>query len=345
MAPRKPKAAEPVTAAGARRDLIRALTDVAHEHQLWRVWADFVVLAALALSNQVDLAQREGREARYLEIVGRYKPTQVARFPEALAALATSLHEEAADVLGSVFMELELGNRWKGQFFTPFSLCRLMAAMQMADGVADHIAAKGYITVNDPCVGGGAMPLAFAAELAASGHDPARHLHVTAQDVDVTAVHMAYVQLSLVGVPALVILGNSLAVEQREVWYTPAHVLGGWSQRLAGGWPLTDLPRLIEAALKLEQPANTTSEAAVVPGEDNPASAARASSRERPRPAEAQASGAGNVAEPPPRPGSQGRAEGPPPPPSPQPGLQIALPWAEPAAASAAPRARRRRAA
>lgn len=256
MAPRKPKAAEPVTAAGARRELVRALTDVAHEHQLWRVWADFVELAALVLSNAVDLAQREPREARYLEIVGRYKPAQVARFPEALAALAASLHEEPDDVLGSVFMELELGNRWKGQFFTPFSLCRLMAALQMGDGVAGEVAAKGYITVNDPCVGGGAMPLAFAAELAAAGHDPARHLHVIAQDVDVTAVHMAYVQLSLVGVPAIVILGNSLAVEEREHWYTPAHVLGGWAWRLRGALPPGHLIAAIATAAARGEPVN-----------------------------------------------------------------------------------------
>ena len=213
-------------------------------------------------ANRVDLRHRDAREARYLQIVGAYKPAEVARFPEALGALALALEQEPADVLGSVFMELELGNRWKGQFFTPFHLCRAMAALQMGDGVAGEIAAKGYVTANDPCVGGGAMPLAFAAELRAAGLDPARHLHVTAQDVDSTAVHMAYVQLSLMGVPAVVILGNSLTLEAREHWYTPAHVLGGWSQRLRGLTPISDVIAAIASAAASGEPANAAPPAA-----------------------------------------------------------------------------------
>ncbi|MCQ9372281.1 hypothetical protein NQ024_13740, partial [Corynebacterium sp. 35RC1] len=46
-------------------------------------------------------------------------------------------------------------------------------------------------------------------------------------------VHMTYVQLALLHIPAVVILGNSLMLEEREVWYTPAHVLGGWNRKLA----------------------------------------------------------------------------------------------------------------
>lgn len=57
-------------------------------------------------------------------------------------------------------------------------------------------------------------------------------VHVTAQDIDATAVHMAYLQLSLLHVPAIVLLGNSLSVEVREHWVTPAHVMGGWDLRL-----------------------------------------------------------------------------------------------------------------
>ncbi len=259
MATRKPKDPPPVTAGSARKDLVRALRGVADAgHQLWRVWSDFVEMSAIALSNAVDVARRDAREARYLQIVGGYKPTQVARFPEALGALAIALQGDPTDVLGSVFMELELGNRWKGQFFTPFHLCRLNAALMIGDGedLRQRIAGQGYVTVSDPCVGAGAMPMAFALELVGDGFDLGRHLHVTAQDVDTTAVHMAYVQLSLMGVPAVVILGNSLAVEEREHWFTPAHVLGGWSQRLRGETPIGDVLAAVARAAAAEPPAN-----------------------------------------------------------------------------------------
>ena len=262
-APRARKAkAEPapVTAASARKDLVRLLRENAYDHQLWSVWSDFVELAAINLAS-VDLAQRDVREARYLDIVKRYKPEQVARFAHAFGALTLALEEEPSDVLGSVFMELELGNKWKGQFFTPFSMCRLMAALQVDDDLRAKVASQGYVTANDPAVGGGAMLIAFAVEMAEAGIPYQDHLHVTAQDIDERAAHMAYVQLSLLGVPGVIVVGDTLRLETRSRWYTPMHVLGGWSQRLRGGWPLTELPRLIDAALALETPANESSEA------------------------------------------------------------------------------------
>ena len=59
-----------------------------------------------------------------------------------------------------------------------------------------------------------------------------QHMHAVAQDIDLVAVHMAYIQLSLLHVPAVVIHGNSLAMETRSIWLTPAHVMGGWKYKL-----------------------------------------------------------------------------------------------------------------
>lgn len=49
-------------------------------------------------------------------------------------------------------------------------------------------------------------------------------MDVLAVDVDRTAALMAYIQLSLWNVPATVVVGNSLTLEEREVWLTPAKV-------------------------------------------------------------------------------------------------------------------------
>jgi hypothetical protein len=43
---------------------------------------------------------------------------------------------------------------------------------------------------------------------------------------------MAYVQLSLLHIPAVVYHGNSLSVETWSTWRTPAHVLGFWDVKL-----------------------------------------------------------------------------------------------------------------
>jgi hypothetical protein len=40
------------------------------------------------------------------------------------------------------------------------------------------------------------------------------------------------VQLSLLHIPAIIIHGNALTLEQWGVWLTPAHVLGFWDAKL-----------------------------------------------------------------------------------------------------------------
>jgi len=52
------------------------------------------------MSNAIDLAPRDKREEHYLQIIARYKPDELARFSEMLAALTMALEEEPADILG-----------------------------------------------------------------------------------------------------------------------------------------------------------------------------------------------------------------------------------------------------
>ena len=42
-----------------------------------------------------------------------------------------------------------------------------------------------------------------------------------AQDIDIRCVWMAYIQLSLYGIPAVVIHGNTMNMEEWDRWYTP----------------------------------------------------------------------------------------------------------------------------
>ena len=184
-------------------------------------------------SNAVDFVQRPRREERYLAIARRYTAEEMARFPRAFGALAVELEEAGFDdVLGRAFMALELGSKWAGQFFTPFALCRVSASMMLGDLDAT-LGGRDFITVSDPAVGAGAMLIAAAAELHDRGIPYQQVMHATAQDIDARAAHMCYVQLSLLHIPAQVVVGDTLRMEAREVWYTPAHVLGLWSARLA----------------------------------------------------------------------------------------------------------------
>jgi len=98
--------------------------------------------------------------------------------------------------------------------------------------VEARIAERGFVTAQEPTSGSGAMILALAHEMREMGIDYQKHLHVTAVDVDPKCVHMSYLQFSLLHIPAVVIHGNSLSLENFGHWYTPAHILDGWNWKL-----------------------------------------------------------------------------------------------------------------
>lgn len=205
----------------------KSIEQTAGRHPTHRVFADFVEMAAIALSNAVDLAHREAREARYLTIVGAYEREDVERLCQALALLVGALHAGPADILGDVFAALELGNKHRGQYFTPFEVCRVMARLLIGDGeeVKEKIARQGAISIMEPAAGSGAMILAIAEAMLDAGINYQQQLRVTAVDVDERAVHMTYVQASLLHIPATIILGNSLTQDARDVWHTPAYLM------------------------------------------------------------------------------------------------------------------------
>ncbi|MEZ0606272.1 N-6 DNA methylase [Paraburkholderia sp. IW21] len=226
--------------------IIKSMREFSHSHDPYSVFSDFVEICALAISNRVDSTQFEPREKRYLEIVGKYKPEEVQRFAAMFAQLQLCYRSRVdaigdpggtwvpdsglGDVLGELFMALELGNDRAGQFFTPFSVSLLMAMMTVGDGA--DVREKGFVTLQEPACGSAGMVVATAQAMHQAGLNYPETLHATCVDIDPRCVHMAYVQLSLLGIPAVVVHGNALSLEVWGVWYTPAHVLVGWNRKL-----------------------------------------------------------------------------------------------------------------
>lgn len=214
-----------------QKEFAKLVDENSRSRHQYTVFKDFCELAALSFSNAVDRAQFELREARYLQIVKGYPPEEVARFPKMLACLTLSLEAGMKDCLGQLFMALELGNSRAGQFFTPYHVCSLMARM-ICGGVKEQCEARGFVRVMEPAVGAGGMVIATAEAIADEGINYQQAMHATCIDIDATAVHMAYVQQTLLHIPAMIVHGNALSMEQWGYWLTPAHVLGFWNARL-----------------------------------------------------------------------------------------------------------------
>lgn len=213
-------------------ELAKILRAVAYRHAPWQVFRDFVAMAAIALSNATDHRCAVEREAEYMKIVARYTKDETNELARGLSYVVMGLEVGMCDFLGSLYMSMELGDNWKGQYFTPYELCRLMAAMTLGEKAPLEIERKGFITVSDPCIGGGAMVIAAAHTMMDAGINYQQHMHAVAVDVDIVSVHMAYVQLSLLHIPAVIHHGNSISMQMWSEWRTPAHTLGFWDSKL-----------------------------------------------------------------------------------------------------------------
>jgi hypothetical protein len=215
----------------------RQLAPYKHRYEVFR---DFVTMAACALHNGLHQGSSpetwpepaQEREQEYLSIIKAYKPDDQRAIPKLFAFLVAALDEEPRDVLGPLYMELEIASKDQGQFFAPPELSEMMARMTVAPDLVSKLEHQPFITAGEPACGAGGMILALVKVMTEAGYDPARKLWVQAIDVERMAALMCYIQLSLWNVPAEVIVGNTLSWEIREVWYTPAHHLHLWKYRL-----------------------------------------------------------------------------------------------------------------
>lgn len=156
----------------------------------------------------------EQREAEYIR-----------RMPELLALLQLGLFE-GCDFLGEVSGELGSLNEHMGQFFTPYAIALVNARLSVdRELVETAIAERGYMTVQEPACGAGGMVLAVAEVLEELGFDACQHMRVWAIDLSETAFKMAYVQLSLRGVAAHVLRGDTLRMEMFDSQVTPGLLL------------------------------------------------------------------------------------------------------------------------
>ena len=109
-----------------------------------------------------------------------------------------------------------------GQFFTPFHVSELCAIIRLKDVKKDE-----NIKMNEPSVGGGGMILASAKVLCDKGINYQKNLEVVAQDLDWNGVYMTYVQLSMTGIKAVVVQGDTLAEKDysaEKMLVTPAKI-------------------------------------------------------------------------------------------------------------------------
>lgn len=223
----------------------KTLSGMTGRFQTWQLWADFVQMASITISQTVDY--REEREKSYLEISNKYSQDEMTKFVHLLTLTAEAFEENRdQDYLGSLYMGLDLGSHWHGQFFTPYNICKAMAMMSVGSAL-EEIESKGFVTMNDCACGAGATLIAGTnqvCEALRERNSPLNyqnHVLAVAQDIDPITAGMCYIQLSLLGVAGVVCVGDSLlhpfvwegldAPREPNLWFTPMYFSDVWTGR------------------------------------------------------------------------------------------------------------------
>lgn len=231
------------------RAFIKVFDTLCYRHNPWTVWTDFINMYACAISNAVnrDPEQWAAREKAYMATVKKYSPEDGQHFTEMAALVVQALEENPAqDFLGNLYMNLNFGSNWAGQFFTPWHVAEMMARMSIGPSLQQEIKEKGFISVSDPCCGAGCMLLAFAHVCKTSRfvENYQKQVLFVAQDLDRIVALMCYIQLSLLGCPGYVVIGNTLTQpvcgtvlrpiiqEGAEIWFTPMWFTTPWTIRI-----------------------------------------------------------------------------------------------------------------
>lgn len=204
-------------------DFVSAFEETCHGQHPQSVFRDWAEVTALSIANIMDPFQEseewKNREAQYLAIAKKYRPETINLFSDLLGMLTMMFDDHIEDYLGKIYMDLG-GNSKTGQFFTPWHLAKMTAAPVAGAGEEVEF-------IEEPSCGSGSMILGMAASLADKGINYQNVMKVTAHDLDSLCVHMCYIQLSLTGIRAKVIQGNTLANETIKVWYTPSYIWAG----------------------------------------------------------------------------------------------------------------------
>ncbi len=204
--------------------ILKSMISLGHKYDTYKIFTDFVTMVAITINNRLNYSGE--KEQQYLKIINQYTEEEQQIFIKMFASLINGLDNvQFNDVLGKVYEELNLSNKFKGQFFTPPHLCDLMAKITLDKDVKEQIKNKGYTSVSDPACGSGRLLYSYLKEMYLNNIDYSKKVYVEAQDVSELCCYMTYIQLSLYGANGKVVIGNTLSNEIRDVLYTPFYLI------------------------------------------------------------------------------------------------------------------------
>lgn len=216
------------------KELVKLFNQLSGSRSLWQVFNDCIEMFALSIQNTFCFGQTfEKNENRYKDITKNYSESEIKTIVKIFAEITNALEANPfQDFLGDLYMQLDMGSSALGQFFTPYTVSYAMAESSFDEKNAKaELSQKGYISVLEPAVGGGANVIAFCEVLKNHDINYQTQCVIVCQELSKLTALMCYTALSLIGCAAVVKIGNSLSdpytnyfaecSKGAEIWTTP----------------------------------------------------------------------------------------------------------------------------
>lgn len=216
------------------RELVKMFNELTGSRSTWQVFNDCIEMFALSIQNIFTLGKKHiENEEEYKRISSQYSTNEIQTIVRIFAKITDMAEENPfRDLLGDLYMQLNMGSDALGQFFTPYNVSQFMAECSMSvDEIKSKIEQDGYVTISEPAVGGGANIIAFCEYMLKNDINYQDRCIIVCQDLSRLTAMMCYVVLSLLGCSAVIKVGDTLCdpftdyrseiAKGSELWTTP----------------------------------------------------------------------------------------------------------------------------
>lgn len=192
------------------REFIKLFESLTHRYYNTEVFRDFL---DYGLTYFI-----QGATSNYFEPLEKKWKGELSKFQQMFLLFGEMADKDGTgfyDPLGDVFMEIIAPSdaQYKGQFFTPQSICDMIAQMTYGDDLKDGM------RVSDPACGSGRTLLAMA--------KLNRNLIFYAADVDQTCCKMTLLNMLANSLTCEVAWMNSISMEHYGTWHTATRPYAG----------------------------------------------------------------------------------------------------------------------
>lgn len=216
------------------RELVKMFNELTGSRGTWQVFNDCIEMFALSIQNIFTLGKKHiENEEKYKRISSQYSTNEIQTIVRIFAKITDMAEENPfRDLLGDLYMQLNMGSDALGQFFTPYSVSQFMAQCSMSiDEIRSKIEQDGYVKISEPAVGGGANIIAVCEYMLKNDINYQDRCVIVCQDLSRLTAMMCYVVLSLLGCSAVIKVGDTLCdpftdylselAKGSELWTTP----------------------------------------------------------------------------------------------------------------------------